>query len=83
MGEGTLEKIIRVLIGVLLCVGLAFVGLSNLQRAGDTVIHRMDEKALKLKAEALKNDCERAKSNYQKTPSEINKNAAKSVCEKF
>lgn len=74
MEEGQLEKIIKPIIGLALVCYLTYIGLGLLFKGGETVIDRMEERAAKAK------DCERAKLNYQKSPSEKLKATVDAVC---
>lgn len=59
---------------------LAYTGLGILFNAGDTVTNRMEERAAKSREAAKAKDCERAKLNYQKSPTEKSQLAVSAVC---
>ncbi len=75
-----MEKIIKPIVGLVLIGWLTYIGLGILFKGGETVVNRMEDRAIKSREEAKAKDCERAKLNYQNYPSEKTKLALDKVC---
>lgn len=83
MEEGKLGKIIKTIFGIALICYLTYIGLGILLKGGETVVNRMEDRATKSRDEAKDKDCEIAKINYQKLPSEKNRSTAEAACERM
>lgn len=66
--------------GIALICSLTYIGLGILFKGSETVVTRMEDRATESRIHAKEKDCERAKLNHQKLPSDKSKLALGQAC---